>query len=67
MIEVSSCLFYDCALGKSKKGKLQDPKDLFDIAGALKQRKPLRKTTTALALEGKLINHYQDWIVHEYQ
>ena len=42
-------------LGKSSQKKLLENKDnKIDIAAALKSRKPLRKTSTALALEGTI-------------
>jgi hypothetical protein len=53
--------------GKSQKKKLLERSDSqFDIAAALKTRKPLRKTSTALALEGTYI-HFNIGIMHAYQ
>ena len=59
-------IFLFCT-GKSQK-KLNKPDNGFDIAEAMKTRKPLRKTSTAISLQGTLTDYTAMYYrVHTYQ
>ena len=51
LIQFHTYIIY--TLGKSQKKKINQPDNGFDIATALRQRKPLRKISTAINLEGQ--------------
>ena len=64
LCQLTTCLF---TLGKSQKKKLHRQDRPIDIAGALKNRKPLRKisTSTSIQLEGTVSGYYS-WILKEF-
>ena len=50
----SHCCVHDMYTGKSQKKRINQPDNGFDIATAMKTRRPLRKTSTAMnLLEGQ--------------